>query len=106
MAIEWHLQEVLQENKIANASQLEAALVGRLGVQISRVALDKLIKHQPASLRLETAQYLSTLLQVPLHAFLSVTPEPIIFQPGGLIQPYGQRFKIIETGMVDPGEFF
>jgi hypothetical protein len=106
MAIEWKLQDLLKAHGIANSSQLEAVLADRLGIRISRVALDKLIKKQPVSLRLETAQLLCNLFQLPLQDFLVITPEPVILHSGGLIQPYGRQIKTVDVGMVDPGQFF
>jgi hypothetical protein len=78
------------------ASQLEAALVARLGVRISRTALDKLLKREPVAIRPETMQLLCSLLQLPLQTFLSVTPEPAIPHPGGVTQPYVRQEKRID----------
>lgn len=105
MAIEWRLQEVMHAQGIRNASQLEAALADMLGLQISRTALDKLLKKSPIQIRLETVQYLCTLFQVPLAQMLCVTPEPIIRQPV-LIQPFVKQEKPITTLIVDPSQFF
>ncbi|WP_373530942.1 helix-turn-helix domain-containing protein [Vampirovibrio sp.] len=105
MAVEWQLQAVMQDRGIRNASQLQAAMADRLGIQISRVALDKLLKKAPAQIRLETAQYLCTLLQVPLESLLIITPEALIRQPV-LIQPFGKSSQTSEPFMVDPSQFF
>lgn len=105
MAVEWKLQSVMRDCGIANASQLEAAMAERLGIQISRVALDKLLKKAPSQIRLETAQYLCTLLQVPLESLLIITPEALIRQPV-LIQPFGKSPHANEPLMVDPSQFF
>src|SRR5690349_8147125 len=103
MAIEWRLREALEASGIFNASQLEAALRETLGISISRTALDKLIKQQPALIRLETIQYLSTLLQLSSERLISVTPEAVICNPHTL-KPFVQKTNLIEPLMVDPGE--
>lgn len=105
MAIEWRLQELMRSCQIANAYQLAMALEQELGIQISRVSLDKLLKAQPIQLRLETAQILCTLFQCPLDSLLSITPDLKIQKPGGLLQPYRKKEKP-SFFMVDPGKFF
>jgi len=105
MAIEWRLQELMQARQIPNAYQLALMLEQELGIQISRVALDKQIKEAPTQLRLETAQILCTFFQCPLEALLIITPESRLKHPGGLIQPYGKKEKP-SSFMVDPGKFF
>jgi putative transcriptional regulator len=105
MAVEWMLQEVMRAQGIRNASQLEAALAGKLGIQISRTALDKLLKKAPVQIRLETVQYLCTLFQVPLEHLLCVTPEPVIRQPIP-IQPFVKQKKPEASLIVDPSQFF
>lgn len=105
MAIEWRLREVMMAKGIPNAPRLQAVLKERLGICISREALDKLLKKQPKQIKLETAQYLCNLLQVSLDELLIITPEPIIRQPF-LIQPYGKKESPAEALMVDPSRFF
>lgn len=105
MTVEWRLQEALNAQGIWNACQLENALAETLGVRISRTALDKLLKNTPVHLRLETMQIVCNFLQKPLDAFLAITQEPIIRYPS-LIQPYAPRLKALETGMIDPRQFF
>jgi hypothetical protein len=106
MAVDWRLKQALEAQGIRNASQLKALLEKRLGVSISRVALDKLIKNEPDCIRLKTAQILCDFLQLPLEAFLSVHPEPLIKHPAGLIQPYGKPESPLSPLMVDPAAFF
>ncbi|MGE0201767.1 MAG: hypothetical protein AB7P76_12485 [Candidatus Melainabacteria bacterium] len=106
MAVEWRLQQALEEAGIPNPSRLKAALEETLGITISRAALGKLMGETPASLRMETAQILCTLLQRPLEAYLIVTPEPVIKTEGGLIQPYGKKTVVNPSFMSDPGQFF
>ena len=105
MAVEWRLHEVMREQGISNASQLQVALADRMGIQISRTALDKLLKKSPVQIRLETAQYLCTLLQVPLDRLLVITPEALIRQPV-VIQPFVKQRQPLDTLMVDPSQFF
>lgn len=105
MTIEWKLAEVMKSQGFRNAGQLELAMAERLGIQISRVALDKLLKKTPNQIRLETAQYLCTLLQVPLESILIITPEALIRQPV-LIQPFAKSCQPTETLIVDPSQFF
>ena len=105
MAVEWQLQAIMRDRGIQNASQLQAAMAEKLGIQISRVALDKLLKKTPSQIRLETAQYLCTLLQVPLDSFLVISPEPMIRQPV-LSQPFVKPCQPAETLMVNPSQFF
>jgi transcriptional regulator with XRE-family HTH domain len=106
MAVEWQLKKVLLTQEIYNAPQLTKALEEKLGIRISRVALEKLLKKQPASLRMETAQILCTVLQLPLEAFLKVTPEPLIRYPGEIIQPYKKQAQPEAPLIVDPRNFF
>lgn len=106
MAIDWRLKEVLESQGIPNAPRLKVALEERLGVQLSRISLDKLLNKTPHAVRLETVQFLCNLLQLPLEAFLTVTPEPIIKHPDGPYQPYGKQNKPTESLIIDPGAFF
>lgn len=105
MAIEWRLREVMMARGIGNASRLHATLEESMGIGISREALTKLLKKQPSQIRLETVQYLCTLLQVPLNELLIITPEPVI-RHTSLIQPFGKKAKSATVLMVDPGNFF
>jgi hypothetical protein len=106
MAVEWRLRQVLETHGIRNASQLKTALERELGVRISRVALDKLIKNPPDCIRLKTAQILCDFLQLPLEALLRVHPEPIIKHSGGVMQPYVKPEKPVSSVMIDPAAFF
>lgn len=101
MAIDWRLRETLTSRDIDNASELERALREQLGIQLSRTALDKLLKQEPACLKLQTAQILCTLLQTPLSDILTITPEPP-YSSGQLIKPYGKK-PAKESLIVDPG---
>lgn len=103
--IEWRFQQALKEKGIYNASQLEAALKEILGIDISRTALDKLVKTQPTQVRLETMQYLCTLLQTSLDRLLIITPDATIRHPV-LIQPFGKKANPAESIMTDPSQFF
>ena len=105
MAVDWRLRQVSEAQDIRNAAQLQEALVAKMGIRLSRTALDKLLKRQPVQIRLETAQYLCTLLEVPLEGLLVITPEPIICQPTP-IQPFGRKEHPAEALMVDPSRFF
>jgi putative transcriptional regulator len=106
MAVQWHIKQVLAAKGIKTAIQLQSLLEDRLGLQVSRQSLAKLLKRQPQSLRLETAQLLCTLLQLPLNELLTVTPEPLIKAPGAPIKPYVRQKKKPASVMVDPGAFF
>jgi DNA-binding Xre family transcriptional regulator len=105
MAVEWRLREVMTVQGITNASQLQAALEKTLGIHITRVALDKLIKKEPKHIKLETMQYLCDLFQVSLDELLIITPEPVIRRPS-LVQPFGKKENPTEALMVDPSRFF
>ena len=107
--IEWRLKEVLLENGIQNASQFKLALEETVGIDISRVALNKLFTREPAALRLQTAQFICTLFQISLDHFLKVSPESSnsTTQPtGSIIQPYGCKRQCESPMIVDPRSFF
>ena len=105
MAVEWQLQQMLASRGIANAPELKRVLEETLGIRISRAGLDKLLKNTPVQLRLETAQTLCTLLQVPLSAFFIVTPEPLIPHSGKPVQPYSTQNELIDSIITDPTKF-
>lgn len=105
MGIEWKLEKLLQREGITSAKQLQEALKQTSGICISHQALHKLTHQQPSCLRLETAQYLCNLLQVPLESILAIEPEALNPKPGMIIQPYGPKQPVISV-FTDPREFF
>lgn len=107
--IEWRLKEALAEQGIQNSSQFKIALEKKMGIEMSRVALNKLLIKEPLALRIQTAQYICTLLQTPLDHFLKVSPDSLnmIAQPTGrIIQPYGYKRPAESTVIVDPRTYF
>lgn len=106
MAVEWNLKDALATQGIQNAPQLERSLQEVLGVRISRVALDKLLKKEPLTLKIQTAQLFCDLLQASLESFLTIKPEPVMRDPGGIIQPYGKQPQAKDALIVDPRDFF
>jgi DNA-binding Xre family transcriptional regulator len=106
MMMEWRLSEALRQRGIQNASQLQEALNLELGIDISRQALHKLLMRPPASLRLETAQILCNLLQVPLERILTIQPEHPLSRHGQIIKPFAKESFPESTLFSDPGQFF
>lgn len=92
MAIQWTLKKLLLAQGICNARQLSKALETKTGVCISPQSLQKLLNKPPEKLRIETAQYLCNLLQVPLNEFMTINPEPLI-PHGEATKPYGSKVK-------------
>lgn len=105
-SIEWRLNEALRQQGIQNASQLQEALKFKLGIDISRQALHKLLIKPPVSLRLETAQILCNLLQVPLERILVINPEHPHSHQGQIIKPFAKESLPENTLFTDPGQFF
>ncbi len=105
MAVFWRLKELLQSQGIANASEFHRCLKSELGIQISTQALAKLIRQDPTLLKIETVQIICTLLQVPLHEYLIITPEPKV-KSTEIIQPFGNKTLQNETVFIDPKGFF
>jgi len=102
----WKLAETLRNKGIANPSQLKKALEEKMGVSISRQALSKLIENEPQSFRLETAQLLCNLLEVPLEEFLRITPDGTNKTPKAIIKPYKGSRKLKNHSMKNPMAFF
>ncbi len=86
--IDWQLQTLMQANGLKNSTVLYEAMRQTLGVDISRQALDKLLKHQPKQLKLETAEYLCSYFQVGLSELLTITTQPRAKRVETLIKPY------------------
>lgn len=91
MSIQWGLKEALQQKGIHSVGGLKKALREELGVEISRQALGDLLNHPPIYLKMQTAQYLCTLLGMSLDAFLRVSPAPMSEKPEQPIKPYGKK---------------
>ncbi len=88
MPLIWRLKDCLEAKGIANGNQLHEALKAELGISISPQALRKLLSKQPHELKLQTAQILCDLLQLPLSTYLQVTPSHHGRQGGKIIHPF------------------
>lgn len=103
--IEWRLKDILLEQNIRNSHELSKALRETLGISISQQTFSKLMSKQPAMIRLETAQYLCTFLNMPLSAFLEITPE-IKVSSETIIQPFGNKPHPNDSIIISPEVFF
>lgn len=103
--INWRLKDLLLEHNIANSKALQSILREQVGVQLSNQALHQLITTQPAQLRLQTADFICTALQVPLQSYLTISPNQSLEKPVGIIKPYS-TVKSIEHHFTDPSLLF
>lgn len=104
MAVHWRLRELLEVQGIPGAAGLQRALVEDLGLQMSSQAIAQLLRKPPELIKIKTAQMLSTFLQVPLHDFLIITPEPQV-KNAMIIQPYRLIGREPERLFPDPSSF-
>lgn len=78
MAVVWTLKKWLAvERDIYRASQLQALLAKKAGVQLSLQAISVLINGEPQALRLQTIQALCTALDCKLSDFCDVLPDTV-----------------------------
>lgn len=77
MPVVWKLKKWLAvERDIYRASELQAVLAEKAGVQLSLQAVSALINGKPNALRLQTIQALCNALDCKLSDFCEVLPDP------------------------------
>lgn len=78
MPVVWKLKKWLAvERDIYRASELQALLASKAGVQLSLQAVSALINGKPNALRLQTIQAVCNALDCQLSDFCEVLPDPI-----------------------------
>lgn len=78
MPVVWKLKKWLAvERDIYRASELQALLASKAGVQLSLQAVSALINGKPNALRLQTIQALCNALDCKLSDFCEVQPDPV-----------------------------
>jgi DNA-binding Xre family transcriptional regulator len=76
MSVTWNLKKWLAvERDIYRASELQALLAERAGVQLSLQSVSSLINGTPSALRLQTIQALCNALNCKLSDFFDVLPD-------------------------------
>lgn len=77
MPIVWDLRKWLAVNHdIYRPSELQAALVERVGVRLSLQAISALLKKEPQGLRIQTIQAICDTFNCRLSDFCDVLPNP------------------------------
>lgn len=91
MNIIWNLKEILNNQGIENASQLQKALEECLRIGISRQSLHKLINNTPSYLRLETIQQICNLLNISSSELFIIRPEEDLKITQEIIKLYDKK---------------